>query len=237
MISKRVLFIAAALLAVSATSVMAAEVDTANFTVGTLQIGATDTLNLNSATSWGIATVTSTGTINDYLKTGYAGGAWTGLGIRSSVAAGQSGLTTLGINSGTDYLNFNTKFYGHTVVGSDTLVKYTYTGDFNLDGVVDDNDLGILINNYNQDSKGNTLNTPGNYAGGDVNYDGVINDDDLGAFINNYPSAAQGLPPLNVGQFSAAAAAHVVPEPSTIVMLIMGFGITLVAFARKHFSR
>jgi hypothetical protein len=134
-------------------------------------------------------------------------------------------------------------FYGRTVLETDTLVKYTYVGDFNLDGVVDDNDLGTIINFYNQDEFGNTLDTPGGFAYGDTNYDSVINDDDLGNFFNMYPSADLGLPPLNVGQFDVplvASAPHGVsvqpiPEPSTIVLLVMGLGFVASVFARKRY--
>ena len=88
--------------------------------------------------------------------------------------------------------------------------------------------------NYNNDGS-NTIPTPVNgYFAGDLNYDGLVDDNDLGIFLGNYPSADQSLPPLNNGQFAGAAAA--VPEPSTIVLMVMGLGVAIVTLARKRLN-
>ena len=66
---------------------------------------------------------------------------------------------------------------GVTVDDTTVLVKYTYTGDLNLDGLIDGADYGI-IDNYVQ--------FPGTdgYANGDFNYDGVIDGADYGLIDN-----------------------------------------------------
>jgi len=58
------------------------------------------------------------------------------------------------------------------------LVKYTYAGDLNLDGLIDGADYGI-IDNYVQ--------FPGTsgYWNGDFNYDGVIDGADYGVIDNS----------------------------------------------------
>lgn len=253
MISKRVLFMAAMLLVVASTAAMAATVNTDNFNVSVLTIGASDVLNLQAGnplsppTSYGILAPTaaqpvptSYAQINTYLINGYNSGLWNGTGgINSAPAAAIGGQTLLGINSGAEYIgSTGSSFYGHTVANGDTLVKYTYAGDLNLDGVVDDADAFTFVNSYLQDEFGATIDTPGNYAAGDITFDGIVNDADAFSFVNQYPSADYGLPPLNGGQFAAAGAASAhagtaVPEPSTVVLLIMGIGFALVPFVRK----
>ena len=74
----------------------------------------------------------------------YDFGLWTLPGSTRSTAAAASGATSLGIMSGADYNNFSPNtgtFDGKPVANSDTLIKYTYAGDINLDGLVNDDDL------------------------------------------------------------------------------------------------
>jgi hypothetical protein len=76
-------------------------------------------------------------------------------------------------------------FSGQTVVATDVLVKYTYAGDANLDGVIDAGDYGV-IDNFAQ--------VPGaaGYWNGDFNRDGFIDAGDYGVIDNNIQ--AQGTP-------------------------------------------
>lgn len=50
-------------------------------------------------------------------------------------------------------------------------------GDLNLDGIVDADDLGILLNNFGCGAAPCT---------GDINLDGIVNADDLGILLNNF---------------------------------------------------
>jgi hypothetical protein len=110
-------------------------------------------------------------------------GDWTGAaGILSSVAAGSSGLTALGLAeaaavyglAGTD----TAEWIGHTVDATTLLIKYTYDGDADLNGVVDAGDYGY-IDNY--------IQFPGSsgYFNGDFNYDGIIDAADYGIIDNS----------------------------------------------------
>ena len=143
MISKRAFLIAAMLLVVSATGAMAATVNVDQFVVNNLSIDPTSVLNLSES---GVAAVTPYNQILGYLSTGFAGGLWNGPGINSSLAASKGGQTTLGVNTGREYIGNNgTKFYGATITPTtQAVIKYTYAGDLTLDGIVDDNDLGAF---------------------------------------------------------------------------------------------
>lgn len=72
-------------------------------------------------------------------------------------------------------------------------------GDVNLDGSVNSDDLGILLNNFG-DTNGLL------YGAGNLNGDANVNSDDLGILLNNF------------GHASLAAAA--VPEPQSLSLLI-----------------
>ncbi len=65
-----------------------------------------------------------------------------------------------------------TSFSGQPVTSDDVLVKYTYIGDGNLDGLVSFDDYVGMDNAF----FGLTPNL--GWATGDINFDGVINFDD-----------------------------------------------------------
>jgi hypothetical protein len=72
---------------------------------------------------------------------------------------------------------------GRTVDGTTVLVRFTYAGDANLDGVVDVADYGAIDN---------WIQFPGTdgYGNGDFNYDGVIDVADYG--VIDYTIQVQG---------------------------------------------
>src|SRR5205085_4542700 len=72
-------------------------------------------------------------TVEALVKSGRGSGSWNGTGITSSTA-GASSINALGVIQASDA--GYTTFSGETVNGTDTLVKYTYVGDANLDGKV-----------------------------------------------------------------------------------------------------
>ncbi len=113
-----------------------------------------------------------------------------------------------------------TSFSGQSVTPDDVLVKYTYIGDANLDGLVSfddyvgmDNAFFGLIENLG-------------WATGDINFDGVINFDDY--TVVDQAFFFQGAPLSNTR-------AVPIPEPSTCVLLLLA--ATLLLTARRHLRR
>jgi hypothetical protein len=98
---------------------------------------------------------------------------------------------------------------GQPVDDTSILMAFTRTGDANLDGIVNDDDVTIVGATY----------APGvpqpSWALGDFDYNGFVDDDDvtlLGAFYD--PSA----PPV-IASPPASHAVAAVPEPSTFILL------------------
>jgi hypothetical protein len=117
------------------------------------------------------------------------GATWTGTGLTSSAAA-QANVTEAESRS-VGYaenallpLGPYATFRGQTVDATAVLIAYTRTGDANLDGQVNDNDVTVIGASYAPGAAN------GAWALGDFEYNGFIDDDDvtlLGAFYN--PSA------------------------------------------------
>ena len=173
-------------------------------------------------------------TVNGYAKSGRGtNGLWTGPGITSSLAAAAPGKYAVGVVvndtvqdptgaaalSGTKII---TTFDGQTVNDGDVLVKYTYAGDSNLDGVVNAADYMQIDNNVNG---GGSLK---GWYNGDFNYDGVVNGDDY-ALIDNAFNTQGG---VSLAGGSAGPAEMIagntgqvaVPEPGMLSLLAIGAG-------------
>ena len=174
-------------------------------------------------------------TVREHIISGRGGpgpgGDWTGPGITSSTAAAangaQSDLRSLGYaDNATLPLGAYTSFHGAAVDKTAVLIAFTRTGDANLDGVVNDDDVTILGATY----------SPGvpqpSWALGDFDYNGFVDDDDvtlLNAFYD--PSA----PPLNSpaapgagGELHSGVSA--VPEPSTVALLTVLAAVLLLTW-------
>jgi hypothetical protein len=135
------------------------------------------------------------------------GKSWNGQGITSSAAAAadpESRSVGYAENSTLPLGPFTT-FRGMAVDGTSVLMAYTRTGDANLDGLVNDDDVTIVGASY----------APGvlqsSWALGDFDFNSFVDDDDvtlLGAFYD--PSAT----PIT----ASAAGATAVPEPATATL-------------------
>jgi hypothetical protein len=88
-----------------------------------------------------------------------------------------------------------------------------FPGDANGDRTVNFEDLGILLNHYNQ---------PGAFSDGDFNATGTVDFDDLGLLLNNYNQTAP-----------ASASATAIPEPATLILSALGAVGLLIAAYRK----
>ena len=89
-------------------------------------------------------------------------------------------------------------------------------GDFNNNGQLDVRDWAILRTNLFSDLS--DLSTAAAYARGDINFDGLVNRFDYAAFRTAFEEA---FGPGALGQLESG----LVPEPSTAVLLALGFGI------------
>jgi hypothetical protein len=156
-------------------------------------------------------------TIRSYLVKGFNGGAWDGNGLASLAAHNDpSSRTALGYND-----------TGRTIV-----IKYTYYGDNNLDGVVNTTDFQMFLNGLA--TNGST------WSQGDYTYDGKVDiGNDFNLFLISYlkqGGALGHLAPivlldsaLSTSQKSALLA--VVPEPSG---LAAGAAILLIGSVRRR---
>jgi hypothetical protein len=155
-----------------------------------------------------------TGTPIANVKTMIAGGAannWTGSGLTSSAAAAAASTahpTALGFaNAGSlSISNFN----NISVNPTDVLVRYTYAGDANLDGLVSSGDFNTLATNFNGSGK--------SWLTGDFNYDGVVNALDFNLVAVNFGAAQITTP-------AGAALGSLVPEPSSMLLGLAGLAL------------
>ena len=105
--------------------------------------------------------------VRSLLVSGLGAGEWNGPGIVSSYAATHPGTSLGSATAGELSLS---QFDGQSVSPDAILIKYTWLGDTNLDGVVTVADLH------------NISATGTDWATGDFNYDGIVNADDYALF-------------------------------------------------------
>jgi hypothetical protein len=155
--------------------------------------------------------------VRSYVASGFNNGLQTGNGIISTRAktspnAGESGKTRVGFGEASSV--GLSSFDGIAVDGSTILLKYTYAGDANLDGMVDLKDLAALASSWQ---------TSGYWSNGDFNYDGTVNASDLGLLSTNWQAgttAALG-PQLSLtSMLTSFGLPTPVPEPVSMSMLL-----------------
>ncbi len=168
----------------------------------------------------------SLATLTGEIHQGYNGGSWTGTGITSSAAAATTN-TALGVE-----LNSNgsgvlmSAFEGQTVTSTDVLIRYTYYGDANLDGVVNGSDYTLIDNGFNNALTG--------WHNGDFNYDGVVNGDDYTLIDNAFNTQGASLAAVSTQMIATdtAQVASNIPEPGSF-MLALGVGVLMT---RRRFK-
>jgi hypothetical protein len=165
------------------------------------------------------------------VKTGFAGGQWNGNGIISSNAATLPfHLTTFATqlnDNGSGGSFFNT-FDGETVGVNDVIVRYTWYGDADMNGVVNSADFALLMFGYNHHLTG--------WRNGDFNGDGVVSGADFALFDDTYNF--YGGVPLGVQNFIALEQSmQLVPEPGSLSLAMFGAVAALVAGLHWHRQR
>jgi hypothetical protein len=159
------------------------------------------------------------GSLRSAIRSAYAAGGWTGPGLTNSQLA-TSPTRGLGYGEASDVLGpSGGTFAGQHADGTALLVRTTLSGDANLDGVVDFNDLVRLAQNYNVTDGART------WGSGDFNYDGNVDFGDLVKLAQSYNTVMPVDAPIAgaPGDFArdVAAAFAKVPEPG-------GMGVTIV---------
>jgi FG-GAP repeat len=147
---------------------------------------------------------------------GVGNATWTGSGINSSAAATDPDAFSVAYADNASLpLGPYTNFLGQAVDESTVLVRLTRTGDANLDGVVNDDDVTIFGAHY----------APGvpnpHWAHGDFDYNGFVDDDDVTLFGALYdPGAVPHAPPVEENSLldllAEAVTAQTSPEQTTL---------------------
>jgi len=141
---------------------------------------------------------------------------WTGRGLTTTyntanpAMAGKAGLGMIinyaNPNNPGDLTPLYSSFDGVALTGGEIIVKYTWYGDLNLDGIVNNADFSLYSNGQSGTTQSAAGGLPGWYYG-DVNYDGRV---------NSYDYAL-----LTSGNTGGSMTNHL-PEPSTWLLLSLG---------------
>jgi autotransporter-associated beta strand protein len=158
--------------------------------------------------------------VKSWIRQGYNNMAWDSNGITSSAAALHPIIYGVGYTQNDMLFAPYHVFSGQPVDLSTVLVKFTYAGDVNLDGSVDDNDVAIIGLFYDNGRTSSHYWNQGDVFG----YDGRIDDNDVAIIGLTYG--------LGIGDPLGGGPAGAVPEPATLALLALGGLATLVA--RRH---
>jgi hypothetical protein len=154
-----------------------------------------------------------------WVAEGYAGGAWNGSGIVSSMALSNPGY-------GIGYADSADPGDPAGLSSGTIEIIYTLLGDANLDGKVNGTDFNLMAANFNQ-------SVTAGWDEGDFNYDGKVNGNDFVLLADNFnqfasQSAVSAADLAALDNFAVANGISLVnvPEPMSAGMMVMaGLGI------------
>ena len=139
------------------------------------------------------------------MRSGRNGGAWDGVGISSSAAASDpkrvTGLAAVINDTGDGATRIVTALSGESVDVNTILIKYTYNGDQNLDGLINVDDYAAIDAGFATHASG--------YRNGDFNYSGSApNSDDYFLIDKAFFDQSAVLGPSPIEQIAAPAEAQ-----------------------------
>ena len=183
--------------------------------------------------------ISSTEAFNDNTT---AGSVLYGLGVvqNNLAAAGTADGTTTDATAGNEIY---TTFKGRTVSLNDTLVRYTYMGDADLDGSVTGTDYSLIDNGFAFALNG--------WLNGDFDYSGSIDGTDYALIDNAFAFQVGPLSEPFLGRYNAhvalfgqsyvdalaAVQSGVVPEPASLTIAIASATLLLVSGRRRGRGR
>ena len=156
-----------------------------------------------------------------WVASGYAGKAWNGTGIMSSVAQTNSGSYGIGYADSADPGN------PAGLAAGQIEIMYTLLGDANLDAKVNGTDFDILATNFNKA-------VTASWDKGDFNYDGNVNGSDFVLLADNFnqfasQSATSATDLTAIDTFAATYGLLAdVPEPACIAMITLAGMVTIM---------
>jgi autotransporter-associated beta strand protein len=118
------------------------------------------------------------------------------------------------------------EFSGVSTDSTSVLIRYTFSGDSNLDGVVDIHDLYNLAVHY-----GDTNQV---WQDGDFNYDGKVNVADLTTLAANWQAGVSGPLSQDLGAMLSSLGLPNVPVPEPSMTLLLGAGLTGLLSVRRR---
>ena len=176
--------------------------------LGTLSINSTSSADLQDNSM--IIRTTSFAVIEGYVATGYNAGTWDGFGIKSSTAGSFVFPSALGTADNTDasWTTFNSIAIGV----DDVLIRYTWYGDADLSGKVDNDDYALLDAGF-----GIAANK---WFLGDFDYNNLIDNDDYAIIDAGF--GGQGAPLGGGGALlvGGGKGGGLVPEPTSLALLL-----------------
>lgn len=157
------------------------------------------------------------------VRSWWNGGGRNGAGLGTSAqaqglpAAAWTTLAVVPAESSTGFLSFP-DWAGLALDADDILIKYTYLGDTDLNGLIDARDVNRVLQGWSAGLEG--------WSAGDTNYDGVVDGSD---YLNVLLALQNQGSPLTTGGGTGSA----IPEPRVAVVVMP----MLFALARRQRSQ
>ena len=203
-------------------SVIAGRSTAGTSNVKNLSVAGGATLDLNDQDLvYDYSGATPIATVRSLLVSGYNGGAWNGTGINSSAANAHNAVpgahtVALGYVEGST-AGISGSFSGQTLTdATNVLIRYTYSGDANIDGTVDTIDFNQVAANFSGSSK--------DWNQGDFNYDGTVDSVDFNLLASNFGQVRPG---------AASQLGGLVPEPATGGLIVGALSVLGLARRRR----